>query len=99
MTGRRRRLKATDDGTFFQLIAQLGGRFCLSDDSHGPQAVGLNYGRLRDYLVANKVENIWYLASRPDAEETQEEPMGRFGTLVARKMPANWAEDAFWKTV
>lgn len=81
-----------------QLIAKLGGRFCLSDDSHGPQAVGLNYGRLRDYLVENNIRNIWFLASRADSEDSQE-PMGRFGTLVARPMPANWSEDAFWSNI
>ncbi|KAI9335416.1 Polymerase/histidinol phosphatase-like protein [Zopfochytrium polystomum] len=31
-------------------LSELGVRFTLSDDSHGPFAVGLNYGALRTYL-------------------------------------------------
>lgn len=47
----------------FQLIKQKGGRFTLSDDSHGVHAVGLNYSRLRDYLKRTGIDQLWYLDS------------------------------------
>lgn len=42
------------------LIKQHGGRFTLSDDSHGPLAVGLNYAKLQAYLVEQEIHEIWY---------------------------------------
>ncbi|KAF8273580.1 Polymerase/histidinol phosphatase-like protein [Lactarius quietus] len=44
-----------------QLIILYGGRFALSDDSHGPHAVGLNYGKTRDYLLDIGVRELWAL--------------------------------------
>lgn len=49
--------------SYFQLIKQKGGRFTLSDDSHGVHAVGLNYNRLGDYLKRAGVDQLWYLDS------------------------------------
>ncbi|KAK1230310.1 hypothetical protein PQX77_006603 [Marasmius sp. AFHP31] len=46
-----------------EIIVAEGGRFALSDDSHGPHAVGLNHDRMADYLKA-KAQNItetWHL--------------------------------------
>lgn len=48
-----------------QLIQQVGGRVCLSDDSHGVAQVGLNYARARDYLMQNNVDRIWVLTRPP----------------------------------
>ncbi|KAF8581825.1 histidinol-phosphatase [Ramaria rubella] len=47
-----------------QCIKKLGGRFTLSDDSHGPHAVGLNYHRLRDYVQRTGITQLWYLRPR-----------------------------------
>ncbi|GLB42128.1 putative histidinol phosphate phosphatase H [Lyophyllum shimeji] len=44
-----------------ELILKHGGRFALSDDSHGPHAVGLNYPRLHEYLRNLGVQEVWYL--------------------------------------
>ncbi|PWN52688.1 histidinol phosphate phosphatase H [Violaceomyces palustris] len=44
-----------------ELIKAVRGRLCLSDDSHGVQAVALNYHKLRPYLRESGVEEIWYL--------------------------------------
>jgi histidinol-phosphatase (PHP family) len=46
-----------------QCIIANRGRLCLSDDSHGPASVALNYTRLRTYLVEQGVTELWYLAS------------------------------------
>lgn len=57
-----------------RLILQLGGRVCLSDDSHGLGQVGLNYGPARTYLLEHEAV-IWYL-SRPDTSvDTPNEPV------------------------
>lgn len=67
-----------------QLIISKNGRLCLSDDSHGPQAVGLNYHRLKDYLKSNGVETIWYLQEGPDLSVSPTQYQGK------------WWEDEFW---
>jgi histidinol-phosphatase (PHP family) len=46
---------------FDKLILGCSGRFALSDDSHGPKLVGLNYARLHAYIQATGVKEIWYL--------------------------------------
>ncbi|KAG9091039.1 histidinolphosphatase, partial [Ceratobasidium sp. 392] len=43
------------------LIKSLGGTFVLSDDSHGPAAVGLNYDRLLAYVEEMGIENVAHL--------------------------------------
>ncbi|KAH9985724.1 histidinol-phosphatase [Xylariaceae sp. FL0662B] len=40
---------------------KLGGRFTLSDDSHGIAQVGTNYGRALDYLASLGVTSVWKL--------------------------------------
>jgi histidinol-phosphatase (PHP family) len=42
-------------------IIEKGGKFCLSDDSHGVAQVGLNYTKCIDYLEELGVEQVWYL--------------------------------------
>ncbi|KAF8601611.1 histidinol phosphate phosphatase H [Ceratobasidium sp. AG-I] len=44
------------------LIQSLGGTFVLSDDSHGPAAVGLNYDRLEKYASELDISRMAYLA-------------------------------------
>jgi histidinol-phosphatase (PHP family) len=66
-----------------------GGRFALSDDSHGPQVVGLNYPRLRDYLLRIGVRELWTLerTSTPNAGGRHTEPV---------RVSGNWWDHAFW---
>ncbi|EPQ29821.1 uncharacterized protein PFL1_02494 [Pseudozyma flocculosa PF-1] len=84
-----------------ELILSLDGRLCLSDDSHGVQAVALNYHRLRRYLVDAGVDQIWYLekATAEDHQLPDSSPPTRFerGT-VARKMGSEWSRHPFWQT-
>ncbi|KAL7627279.1 hypothetical protein AAE478_001468 [Parahypoxylon ruwenzoriense] len=40
---------------------RLGGRFTLSDDSHGIAQVGTNYSRALDYLAGMGVTSLWML--------------------------------------
>lgn len=50
-----------------QIILQEGGRFALSDDSHGPNAVGLNYHRIPEYARRVGITGLWALERQPDA--------------------------------
>ncbi|EGO00982.1 hypothetical protein SERLA73DRAFT_105485 [Serpula lacrymans var. lacrymans S7.3] len=72
-----------------ELIIQHGGRFALSDDSHGPQSVGLNYNRMATYLRQMGVTEIWYLQQSlaPNAA-------GRHVSAV--KTGGYWWEHQFW---
>ncbi|RPB26027.1 histidinol phosphate phosphatase H [Terfezia boudieri ATCC MYA-4762] len=48
-----------------EAIVERGGRFCLSDDSHGASQVGLNYDKLLFYVESLGIENIHYLERLP----------------------------------
>ncbi|TCD69813.1 histidinolphosphatase [Steccherinum ochraceum] len=48
-----------------RLIQRLDGRFTLSDDSHGPHAVGLNYARMKEYAMRVEISEIWHLERSP----------------------------------
>lgn len=74
-----------------QSILSKGGRICLSDDSHGVSYVGLNYGRLREYLVKQGVEEIWYLV--PSTEGGEE--VGKRGRVKAKPLKG-WEKAGFW---
>jgi histidinol-phosphatase (PHP family) len=71
------------------LILACGGRFALSDDAHGPAAVGLNYSRMHEYLIGVGVRELWYLqrAHRPNAA-------GRY--VEAVRLETDWAMHSFW---
>ncbi|CAK9780889.1 putative histidinol-phosphatase [Cutaneotrichosporon oleaginosum] len=79
-----------------QLIMSLGGRICLSDDSHGVAAVGLNYLPMREYLVQQGVKTVWHLVRAAEAQEGDEK-VGMRGRVVARPV-TGWEHDEFWET-
>ncbi|KAK7053802.1 histidinol-phosphatase [Favolaschia claudopus] len=72
-----------------QIILQYGGHLALSDDSHGPHAVGLNYGSLPGYLERAGVTDLWFL-------ENSETPNAYGRHVRAVKMEQNWATHPFW---
>lgn len=72
-----------------QLIISKGGRLALSDDSHGPAAVALNYRPLFDYLVRMEVKDIWYLG-------VSDEPNAGGRKVKAIKYEGDWTKDPFW---
>ncbi|EIW73693.1 hypothetical protein TREMEDRAFT_25585 [Tremella mesenterica DSM 1558] len=74
-----------------ELIIQLNGRICLSDDSHGVSQVGLNYHRMRSYLLSAGVDQIWKLVSSSSDGET----VGKRGRVKAVSV-SDWAEGVFW---
>lgn len=53
-----------------ELIIKLGGRFCLSDDSHTYAQVGLNYHKVWEYVKELGLENIYHLELDPQGSTT-----------------------------
>ncbi|EJD02017.1 histidinol phosphate phosphatase H [Fomitiporia mediterranea MF3/22] len=71
-------------------ILQKGGRFTLSDDSHGPHTVGQNYNKLYIYLEELGIKELWYL-------ELEGTSKNRRRTRAA-KLEGDWCSNQFWKT-
>ncbi|KAI8980632.1 histidinol phosphate phosphatase H [Trametes punicea] len=74
-----------------EIIRQAGGRFVLSDDSHGPHAVGLNYHRIPEYARRVGIDELWVLER---AEGSVRNAAGR--SVVPRRVSGNWLEHPFW---
>ena len=84
---------ADDSDTWAQIVKEHGGRFTLSDDSHGPHAVGLNYYRLAEYVRRVSISNLWVLTTPSTTDGSN---VGRRG-LASHSVPGKWWEDPFWK--
>ncbi|KAI1801060.1 histidinol-phosphatase [Daldinia bambusicola] len=63
---------------------RLGGRFTLSDDSHGIAQVGTNYGRALEYLASLGVTSVWTLRREPHPGLP---PAGGKAELVEMEVP------------
>ena len=74
-----------------QIIQRHNGRFTLSDDSHGPHAVGLNYHRLPEYLQAVAISELWFL-QRSNTTNVA----GRTIQAAAAKVNGEWLDHKFW---
>ncbi|KAG6853244.1 hypothetical protein C0991_005746 [Blastosporella zonata] len=73
-----------------ELILKHKGRFALSDDSHGPHAVALNYHRLPEYLKSAGVTELWYLQ--------RSETVNAAGRRVQPvRLEGLWEEHPFWR--
>ncbi|KAI1267124.1 histidinol-phosphatase [Xylariaceae sp. FL1019] len=59
----------------------LGGRFTLSDDSHGIAQVGTNYGRALDYLASLNVTTLWTFRKQSGPEVTECEKVPASGLV------------------
>ncbi|KAJ7482002.1 Polymerase/histidinol phosphatase-like protein [Mycena latifolia] len=73
-----------------EVILKNGGRLTLSDDSHGPHAVGLNYGHIPEYLQRAGVTELWFLEHSDTLNAA-----GRH--VQATRMDRQWATHPFWK--
>lgn len=53
---------------------RLGGRFTLSDDSHGTDQVGLNYGKVLAFIEKTGIQEIYCLTAghKNDFEAAQQ---------------------------
>lgn len=55
-----------------RMIQGEGGRFALSDDSHGPERVGLNFSRLKLWAQGLGINGVWKLERRGEKIEAVE---------------------------
>lgn len=86
-----------------------GGRLTLSDDSHGPQAVGLHYKDAFEYLQAQGVNDLYYLSTRSDTNESaalsvveEQGHIERAGVRLSTRtfrLEQEWASNEFWQHV
>ncbi|CAK5277835.1 unnamed protein product, partial [Mycena citricolor] len=74
-----------------EIIVASGGRLTLSDDSHGPHAVALNYGKIRGYLRSAGVSELWFLERSVDMAPNC---AGRH--VRPERISGDWAEHPFW---
>ncbi|KAM5537389.1 hypothetical protein V8D89_008908 [Ganoderma adspersum] len=77
-------------GDVVKIIVKNGGRFALSDDSHGPHAVGLNYHRVVEYGQRVGINELWVLRS-----SSSPNPAGR--NVSSQRLDGQWWEHQFWK--
>lgn len=61
-----------------QEFLSLGGRFCLSDDSHGIDQVGLNFHRVLDFVETVGISTLHYLQLSETDADTASSADGRF---------------------
>ncbi|KAI0355997.1 histidinol phosphate phosphatase H [Trametes cingulata] len=77
-----------------EIILEAGGRFALSDDSHGPHAVGLNYHRLPEYARRVGISETWVL-ERPATPTRNAAGRG----LSPRRLSNPWSAHPLWNEV
>lgn len=46
-----------------QEFLKMGGRFTFSDDSHATDQIGLNFGKVLDFMVATGIQEVYCLTS------------------------------------
>lgn len=73
-----------------------GGRFCLSDDSHGVDQISLNFHRVLEFLDRAGISTLHYLQlAEPSAQTTG--PDARFPrTQVAAVSVEELKQMEFW---
>ena len=82
-------------GEVCRAFVEMGGRFVVSDDSHGVEQVGLHYDKLVPFLEEVGVKEVSFLAHK---EARQERPYDvRFPNLVAEAISVEeLQEHPFW---
>lgn len=76
------------------LVQTHGARLTLSDDTHTPENVGLNYWRVFEYLKSHDIRDLYYL------ERCEKGAPGAMtcGRTVVKKYNGLWSTDEFWRT-
>lgn len=76
----------------FQAFLDMGGRFAMSDDSHGTDQVGTNYTRLLNFIQKLGVKEVFYVDR--DATTTDERFAAGFSSVAVNDL----IQSPFWKT-
>lgn len=71
----------------------MGGRFCMSDDSHGIQQVGFGYAQVLDFVDRTGITVLHYL----DLSEEGLAPDSRFPLTIIRSLSVEeLKKKSFW---
>jgi histidinol-phosphatase (PHP family) len=80
-----------------QEFGARGGRFCLSDDSHGVDQVALNFHRVLEFLSRADISTLHYLQLEPTVGSNV--PDARFPcTQIAEISVEDLGKMAFWSS-
>lgn len=66
----------------FKFMIEKGVKFCLSDDSHKFDQIGLNYYKVLDYLKDFNVESLWFYTIEKGEVLKKEMPVSEFETYI-----------------
>lgn len=77
-----------------QYFLSIGGRFTISDDSHGIDQVGTNYHRLLEYMKEVGITEIWYA----DRKATEVKDV-RFNAGFSSISVQDLEQLPFWKSL
>ena len=79
----------------FQEFKAMGGRFTLSDDSHGIDHVGLNYDKMLECVKKAGVGELCYLAPVSRSVQAHDERFPKVGwqTVIVSELENH----GFWK--
>lgn len=79
-----------------QAFLEIGGRFTLSDDSHGVDQVGLNYHKTIDCVERAGITELYCLAPALKSETPVSD---HFASVQWRSVPiTDLKRHAFWST-
>lgn len=70
-----------------KLIIEKGGKFCLSDDSHSIQQVGLNYSVVLEYIKELGLKEVWRLSLESGSLSHKRIDVAEFETWVRKVNP------------
>ena len=73
----------------------MGGRFTISDDSHGVAQVGLNYDKVLESIQAASINQICFLAPVSDSILPQDPRFPKVGWKTISV--ADLEQHKFWK--
>ena len=74
----------------------MGGRFCLSDDSHGVAQVGAKYHEMLKFVKEQGIQKLHFLELAP--EETSEAVDSRFPRTIQKSCSLAEVEELeYWK--
>ncbi|KAH8430269.1 histidinol-phosphatase [Aspergillus melleus] len=81
------------NGEICQEFLKRGGRFCLSDDSHGLDQVGLNFHRVLEFIERVGISTLHYLELAERAAVDERFPRTQVRSISVKEVK----QEAFWQ--
>ena len=78
-----------------QAFLKMGGRFVLSDDSHGVGHIGTNYSKAFEFIKKTGIQEVYVFGRGEDKDQDQ----GRLNkTVLHRVSLADLESHGFWQS-